>query len=378
MTVDAATLVKVRRGTIARSVVATGNVQPISNRVELMSKASGLVKRIYADVGDKVRKGQVLIELDREQLLAELEEAEATRAAAEADLKASQAELQRNRILAEGHEVDLARRDVARNQALHEQGLISSSVFDESKGRLDNAVNLQRAAQAELNVTEAAIAQKRALITQVQATIGRIRAELNYTRILSPIDGVVLARGSTRDGAAQSQSLEEGSAVSSILTMGEGATVVMTLGNMEDVYVRGQVSESDIGLVKVGQPARIRVDAFRDRTFEGEVYKIAPLGAYVEGVTTFEVRVSVDNPEGLLLANMSANAEIVLEEHVDTQIVPEGALIYDLQHNGFVEIPDPSVPEGKRRIEIELGICDGAECEVLSGISEGDEVVLQM
>jgi HlyD family secretion protein len=377
-TVDPADLIAVRKGTMVHSVVATGNVQPISNRVEIMSKASGIVKRIYADVGDRVRKGQVLVELDREQLLAELREAEATRLAAEADLEASLAELRRNQILAEGHDVDLARRDVNRNQALHERGLIANSVLDESQGRLDNALNRQRAAQAEVSVTKAAIAQKKALVTQVQATIERIDEDLNYTRIHSPIDGIVLARGATQEGSGERRSLEEGSAVSSILTMGEGASVVMTLGNMDEVYVRGQVSESDIGLVKVGQPARIRVDAFRDRTFKGKVYKIAPLGNYVEGVTTFEVRVTVENPDGLLLANMSANAEIVLEEHTDTLIVPEGALVYDRNQKAFVDLPDASSPDGRRRVEVELGICNGAECEVLLGIGETDQVILQM
>lgn len=363
---DESNLATVTRANIARSVVATGVVEPISNRIEIRSKASGMVKRLNVDVGDRIRVGQVLLELDRDQLLAQLREAEANLAAAKADLIAAVAELERYKILAEEYDVELARANHERSMELLEQKLVSRSDFDLTKGRLEEALNRQRAAAAAIGVSEAAIIQKEAQVAQVQAVVDRIQEELRYTSIRSPIDGIVLSR-----------EVEVGSAVSSILTMGAGATTVMILGDMTDVYVKGQVNESDIGLVRVGLPARITAESYKDKIFHGSVYKISPMGREEDNVTSFEVRVSVENPEGLLLASMSANGEIILEEHENVLTVPEGALIYDSERKTFAEVPDPSLPAGKRQIPIEVGITTGTRAEILSGLEEGQQVILQ-
>jgi len=365
-TVDPAGIRMVERGDIARSVVATGVVEPISNRIEIRSKASGIVKQINVDVGDRVAKEQILVELDRDQLLAQLREAEANLQAARADVVSMQAELERNRILAEEHDVRLARANHERSVELYEQNLLPRSDFDITKGRLDEALNRQRAAAAAISVTKASIVQREARVSQIQAMIDRISDELSYTSIRSPIEGIVLSRD-----------VETGSAVSSILTMGAGATRVMVLGDMNDVYVRGKVNEVDIGKIHTGLPARITVETYRDKVFHGEVYKIAPLGVEWNNVTSFEVRVSVENPEGLLLANMSANSEIILEEHKDVLTIPEGAVVFDMEKNTFVEVPDPASETGRRRVAFEMGISTGIKAEVLSGLDEGMQVILQ-
>jgi HlyD family secretion protein len=364
--VDPSSLVGVKRENIAVSVVATGVVEPISNRIEIRSKASGIVNLVNVDVGDRVIPGQILVELDRDQLLAQFREAEANLRAAKADLKAVRAELERNRILAEEYDVQLARVNHRRSTELFEQKLIARSQFDETKGRLDEAINRQRAASAAIRVTEASIAQREARVAQIQAVVDRINEELKYTSIRSPIHGIVLSR-----------EVEIGGAVSSILTMGAGATRVMELGDMNDVYVRGQVNESDIGMVSVGLPARITVETYKDIIFHGSVYKIVPLGVQSNNVTNFEVRISVENPEGLLLANMSANAEIILEEHRDALTIPEGAVIFENDQNAFVEVPDPTSETGRRRTDVEIGISTGTRAEVLSGLDEGTQVILQ-
>ncbi len=364
--VDESSLAIVARGDLARSVVATGVVEPISNRIEIRSKASGIVEKIHVDVGDKVEAGQVLVELDRAQLLAQRREAEANLQAAKADLAAAQAELERNRILAEDFDVELARANHQRSIELRGQNLISQADFDITKGRLEEAQNRQRAASAALVVTKASIEQKRAGVAQVQAIVDRIQEDLSYTAIRSPIRGVVLSR-----------QVEIGSAVSSILTMGAGATTVMTLGDMKDVYVKGEVSETDIGRVRVGLPARITVETYKGKVFHGNVYKISPLGAEKNNVTSFDVRVSVDNPEGLLLAHMSANAEIILEEHKDVLTIPEGALVYDDKKNPSVEVPDPNSKTGRRRVPVKIDIATGTRAEVVSGLKEGEKVILQ-
>ncbi len=364
--IDSSLLASVERGDLARSVVATGFIEPISNKIEIRSKASGIVKQVHVDVGDVVAPGDLLIELDRDQLEAQRREADANLVAAQADVKAAQAELERCRILAEAYDVELARNNHRRSIELLEQKLISQSAFDATAGKLQEALNRQRAAAASIGVAQASISQKQAQVTQLQAAIDRIREELSSTNIRSPIHGIVLSRN-----------VEVGSAVSSILTMGAGATTVLALGDMQAVYVKGKVAENDIGKVTVGLPARITVEAYKDKVFHGKVYKIAPLGAEEDNVTSFEVRVSVDNPEGLLLANMSANAEIILEEHTQVLTIPEAALIYDKDRNSFIELPDSSVPSGRRKVAVKLDITTGTRAEVVDGLTEGDQVILQ-
>jgi HlyD family secretion protein len=168
-----------------------------------------------------------------------------------------------------------------------------------------------------------------------------------------------------------------GDAVSSILVLGSTATLVMTLGDTSQVYVKGKVDESDIGKVYLGQAARIKVESFKDKTFNGVVTKISPMGVEKDNVTTFEVRVSINNPGGELKAEMTANAEIILDEHPEVLQIPEGALIYDKDKKASVDVPDPNAKGGMRKLAVNIGISNGAKTEVLSGLKEGDQVVLQ-
>jgi len=168
-----------------------------------------------------------------------------------------------------------------------------------------------------------------------------------------------------------------GDAVSSILVLGSSATLVMTIGDTSQVYVKGKVDESDIGRVYMHQPARIKVESFKDKTFNGVVTKISPMGLEKDNVTTFEVRVSIDNPGGELKAEMTANAEIILDEHKNVLQIPEGAIIYDKDRKASIETPDPKGKDGQRKVAINIGISNGAKTEVLSGLKEGDQVILQ-
>ena len=127
----------------------------------------------------------------------------------------------------------------------------------------------------------------------------------------------------------------------------------------------------------MGQTARIKVESFRDRLFNGKVTKIAPLGVEKDNVTTFEVRVSIDNPGGELKANMTANAEIMLDEHKGVLTVPENAVNYDAQKNAFVQIPDKNQKDGTRKLAVKVGLSNGSVTEIVSGLKEGEQVVLQ-
>ena len=168
-----------------------------------------------------------------------------------------------------------------------------------------------------------------------------------------------------------------GSPVSSILNLGANATLVMTLGDIDQVFVRGKVDEADIGRVQMGQPARIRVETFKDKVFNGRVTQISPMGVEKDNVTNFEVRVSIDNPGKELKANMTANAEIVLEEHPNSLTLPEAAITYDGAEACLCRRRRcPARKTGGGACPVKLGVGNGTRIQVLEGVKEGDKVVL--
>ncbi len=364
-TIDESRTAKVERGDLAKSVVATGRIEPIA-KVEIKSKANGIVKDMKVDIGDRVTAGQVLIELDKDNLAARLREMRASLAGAEANQKAAEAEHEKNKVEAEGPDVPFARRNLERAEQLFREKLVPQQGLDDARVALDQALNRQQAARVQLGVAQARVAQARAAVAAAQAAVDRAEEELANATIRSPIDGVVLARP-----------VELGSPVSSILNMGANATLVLVLGDINSVYVKGKVDEADVGLVRLGQPARIKVETFRDKQFEGRVTQISPMGTEVDNVVSFEVRVSIENPGGELLANMTANAEIILEEHTNTLIIPENAIVYDAQRNASVDLVDPAAENGRRRASVKIGVSNGTRTEILSGLSEGQRVVLQ-
>jgi HlyD family secretion protein len=364
-TIDPSKLAGVEKGDIARSVVATGKVEPLA-KVEVKSKASGIVKQILVDYGDLVRTGQVLAELDKEELSARVREARASLQAAQAALQASQAAYERNLVDAQGTDVPFLRANMERAKQLHEQGLIAAQAMEEADKNYLMAVNRQMSAQRAVAVTKAEVAQAEARVAQAQAALERAEEDLRNATIVSPMNGMVLSRD-----------VEVGDAVSSILVLGSQATLVMTLGDTSEVYVLGKVDESDIGKVYLDQRARITVESFPDKKFEGAVTKISPLGVEKDNVTTFEVRVSIHNPGGELKANMTANAEIILEEKKSVLLIPESAVIYDKERNATVETPDAKGEDGRRKVAVKLGISNGVKTEVLEGLQEGQQVILQ-
>ncbi len=153
--------------------------------------------------------------------------------------------------------------------------------------------------------------------------------------------------------------------------------LVASLGDVGDVYVLGRVDQADIGRVYMGQRARIVVESFKDRKFEGQVTKISPLGVEKDNVTTFEVRVSIRNPGGELKANMSANAEIIMEEKHGVLLVPEAAILYDKDRKPSIEVPAPESKTGRNKVAVQIGISNGVKTELVAGPKEGHQVVLQ-
>ena len=363
--IDPSKLASVERGDIARSVVATGKITPLA-KVEVKSKASGLVKKVYVEYGDRVKQGKVLVELDKEQLEALVQEQRANLLAAQAAEQSAEATYERNVVDAQGPDVPFLKATADRDRKLASDGLIAASGLDDADRAYQLALNKRLSAQRNVTVSKAEVAKAKAQVAQAQATLASAEEGLRNSTIVSPMDGIVLSRD-----------VEVGDAVSSILVLGSQATLVMTLGDMSTVYVLGKVDQADIGKVYLSQPARIVVESFKDKKFEGKVTKISPLGVEKDNVTTFEVRVSIQNPSGELKANMSANAEIILEEKHGVLLIPESAVIYDKDKHTSVEVPDPKADNGRRKVPVRLGISNGVKTELVSGLNEGQKVILQ-
>ncbi len=363
--IDPSKLAAVERGDLARVVVATGKIQPLS-KIEVKSKASGIVKKLYVDYGDHVKQGDILAELDKVQLEASVRASQANYQAAQAARDSATAALERNKVDAEGPDVPYLKLSMERAQQMFKDGVMSKSLVEDSEKNYQLALNKQVSAQRNLAVSRAEIAKAEAQVAQAKAALENAEEDLRNSTIVSPIDGLVLSRD-----------VNVGDAVSSILVLGSQATLIMTMGDISEVYVQGKVDEADIGKVYLNQPARIVVESFKDKKFTGKVTKISPMGKEKDNVTTFEVRVSISNPTLELKANMSANAEILLEEKKNVLMVPEASLIYDKDRSASVELPEPKAENGRKKVSVKLGISNGVKTEIISGLTEKQQVVLQ-
>ncbi len=362
--IDPNRIAKVTRGDVARSVVATGKIQPIT-KVEVKSKASGIVEKLFVDINNKVTKGQPLAQLDQQEIAAQVDAQRAQLASAQANVTSYEANIEQDKVNAKAPDLPMYKATLDRNAEMRKEGLVSQQAYDDTNKDYLAALTRRDSAQAQIGVDTAKLKQAKAQVLQSQASLKQLEEQLSYTTIVAPMDGVILSRD-----------VEIGDAVSSILVLGSTATLIMTEGDINQVYVQGKVDEADIAHVYMSQPARIKVESFRDRVFTGKVTKIAPLGVEKDNVTTFEVRVSIDNPGGELKANMTANAEILLDEHKHVLTVPESAVSYDNQKNATVQIPDRKQKDGYRTIPVKVGLSNGSVTEIVSGLTEGQQVIL--
>ena len=357
-------IVVVERGDVARSVVARGKIEPLS-KVEVKSKANGLIMSLLADVGDSVTNGQILAELDKVDLEAQVREAKATRDGEAANLQAAIAAEAKAKIEAANPELEFARRDFVRAQELFNQKIASQQQLDDASRAHEVAKNRQQLLDASVQTASAQVEQARARVAAAKAALDRAEETLRYATIRAPFSGIVLTRPT-----------EVGDAVSSILNLGSAATLIMTLGDVSSVYIKGDFDEADIGKADCGQRVRTKVESFPNESFEGVVKRIAPMGKDLNNVTTFEVRVSILNPQGRLRVHMTANAEIVLEEHKNVLLVPEAALVYEKDKKVSVQRLAPETRQGWSKTPVKTGISNGQRTEVLEGLKEGDKLVL--
>lgn len=320
---------KVQRGNITAFVQATGTINPLTT-VPVGSYVSGNVKYIFADFNTHVRAGQVLAQIDPTPFEAQVITASGQLAAAranlqnlEASLQAMQAELQTQQANLKRAEADLAyaQANARRTEDLFKQGILSQDQNDLAQSTLGQKVAAVDAARAQVNQTRAQIEQVKAQIAQargqVQAASGTLRqaqANLRYTTIVSPIDGVVVARNIT-----------VGQAVASSLSAQTLFTVAQDLKRMQ---VYAQVDESDTGNIKIGAEATFQVDAFPTEVFHGRVSAIRLNATTVQNVVTYSCVIDFENPDEKLLPGETAYVTIPTGFARNTLMVPNSALIF--------------------------------------------------
>src|SRR5262245_5393644 len=224
---DSSRIATVERGTMTKSVVATGKIEPIT-KVEIKSKANGIIEKLNVDVDQMVRASDVLVELDKENLRAQVRESHANLQAAKAAEEAADAQLKKDKVSAEAPDLEFAKRNYERAQQLFTQKLVSPQSLDDAKSAMELARNRKAAAEVQLGISQAKLSEAVANVAQAQAAVDRNEEQLANATIRAPINATVL----TRD-------VEIGSPVSSILNMGSAATLVMTLGDINQVFVRG-------------------------------------------------------------------------------------------------------------------------------------------
>ena len=277
---------------ITSSVTATGTVEPVT-KVDVGTQVSGIVDKLYADYNDIVKAGQVIAEMDKVNLQAELVSSQAQLSAAKTEYEYRQKEY--NRI-----------------KTLHEKELVSDSEYDSSYYQYETAKNAY---------------------SQAQASITKVKRNLSYATITSPIDGVVISRA-----------VEEGQTVAAGF---ETPTLFTIAKNLTDMQVIADVDEADIGQVKEGQSVTFTVDAYPDDVFKGEVQQVRLEATTTSNVVTYEVVITAPNPDLKLKPGLTANVTINTLDEQNVLSVPTKALRFT---------PDPEVLE-------EIGITVNGQAE---------------
>jgi HlyD family secretion protein len=332
----------IERGDVTQTVSANGTLNPIV-LVNVGTQVSGTVTRLYVDFNDKVEKGQALLELD-DRLLA----AQARQSAAN--------------VVNVAAAVDLARANEARMQALFKQEYVS-------RQELEQAVQARRSSEAQL--------------AQARAAAEKDEVNLHYTTIRSPVSGVVVDRV-----------VDLGQTVAASL---QTPTLIKIAQDLSEMRIDSSFAEADIGKIREGQKVRFTVDAFPNRSFQGEVQQIRLNPTTQQNVVTYNVRVSLSNPEHILLPGMTAYVSIGVASRHDALLVPNAALRFK-PADGNGGRPPPAAAAGGGRppgegtgsgtvyrveqgelkpVSVQLGITDNRNTEVVGGeLKVGDTVVV--
>lgn len=326
------TMATVTRQDISTSVTATGTIEPVT-KVEVGTQVSGIIDKIYVDYNSQVRKGQVIAELDKTNLISELTSAKSNLANAQSEL-------------------DYQKANFDRYAKLFEKGLVSTDDYENARLSYEKA--RQNIVVQQQNVTKA------------QTNIG-------YATITSPIDGIVLSR-----------EVEEGQTVASAMTT---PTLFYIAQDLTDMRVIADVDEADIGGVKEGQRVSFTVDAFPDDTFNGTVTQVRLEATTESNVVTYEVVIAAPNEDLKLLPGLTANVTIYTAERNGVFSLPSKALRFT--PNQALMTPEQTIEDVQsetkvwqldgnvfRALPVKTGLNGGTNVEITEGLNEGDKVII--
>ena len=325
---------KVQRATIGSTVTATGTIEPVT-KVEVGTQVSGIISKIYVDYNSEVKKGQLIAELDRTNLMSEL-------ASAKSNLEAA------------GSDLSYQKANHSRMKTLHDKGLVSDDEYETARLSL-------RQAESTYDMRKEAVA--------------KAQTNLGYAYITSPINGVIL-----------SKAVEEGQTVAAGFTT---PTLFTIAQDLTDMRVIADVDEADIGDVAEGQKVEFTVDAYPNETFAGQVTQVRQEATTESNVVTYEVVISAPNPSLKLKPGLTANVTIHTLEQPNLLSVPTKALRFtptaDLLRKGD-KIQDCSgnkkvwVREGNviKAYAVQTGITNGTLTQIVSGVKEGVEVITEI
>ena len=327
------TTVKVERQEIKSSVTATGTIEPVT-LVEVGTQVSGIISHIYVDYNSTVKKGQVIAELDRENLNSQLETAQAQLESAKSDLSYQE-------------------QNFERQKTLHDKGHISDNDFE---------------------LARLSYQQAKATYNQRIQSVKTARTNLGYATITSPIDGIILTRA-----------VEEGQTVASSFST---PTLFTIAKDLTDMRVIADIDEADIGGVREGQRVNFTVDAFPDDVFEGRVTQVRQEATTESSVVTYEVVISAPNPELKLKPGLTANVTIITKEVQNVLAVPVAALSFTPNENLLKDGETIADCQGKSKvwvregnvfkaIPVETGENNGILAEIKNGLKGGEDVITE-
>jgi HlyD family secretion protein len=339
----------VARGELVRTIAAPGTVTP-RTEVQIAARVSATINRIPLLEGDLVKKGDVLVELDRKEVEARLSAAMARLLSDEAALKASQARLAGDRanLIGIKSNLDKAIADHERNQELYDSGDIALTTLEASQNEVDSRRAAHESAQANLEGSVANVESARANVEVGRADVESARENLEYTTIRAPIDGVI-TQVNSREGEV------------ALGTIQNAGTVIMTIADLSEMLVEAQMTEVDAPKVKEGQPVSVYLNPYPGRVFTGRLRRIGLQSrASNDGANVFDAEVVLDPTEDLLFSGLTANVDIEVERFEDVIVVPSQAVLDKRFDELPLEIRDsPLIDTSRARVQVVFVYEDG-------------------